>query len=125
MWGGDCGTCGKRPLCCRFVQDADSYAVLGVRTVLFAGTPGPFYDDTTREFAKEVLSGFDLVVNREPTSSENLKKWDFELAKVRDFACPAFLYQSESETVVSRIIKDENIFQRDHRKIVGFYNRRI
>lgn len=119
MWGDNAEHVGKD----RFAVDLykmRTAQLLGVRTVLFAGTPGPFYDDTTREFAKKVLSGFDLVVNREPTSSANLKKWDFEMAKVRDFACPAFLYQSESETVVSKIIRDENIFQRDHRKIVGF-----
>lgn len=91
MWGDNAEHVGKD----RFEVDLykmRTAQLLGVKTVLFAGTPGPFYTCKNIDFAKEVYSHFDLIINREPTSTQNLKKWNFESENVKDFACPAFLY---------------------------------
>ena len=94
MWGDNAEHVGKS----RFFVDLlkmRTAQMLGAKTVLFAGTPGPFTDDKTREFAKEVYRNFDLVINREPMSTNNMKKWGFTSKCVKDFACPAFLYTPE------------------------------
>lgn len=120
MWGDNAEHVGKN----RFEVDLykmRTAQLLGVKTVLFAGTPGPFYNCQDIDFAKEVYGHFDLVVNREPTSTENLKKWNFKSEYVKDFACPAFLYEpnptEEEEAVINRIFKEEAC---DNKKNVGF-----
>lgn len=94
--------------------------LLGVKTVLFAGTPGPFSDDDTREFAKEVCGYFDLIVNREPNSSQNLIKWNFPMEKVEDFTCPAFLFEPAKKELVEQIIETEAIPVDSEKPLIGF-----
>ena len=119
MWGDNAEHVGKS----RFLVDLlkmRTAQLLGAKTVLFAGTPGPFTDDTTREFAKEVYQNFDLVINREPTSTKNMKEWGFHAKCVKDFACPAFLYTPLlSETEQLKLNKLMNSL-RTGKKIVGF-----
>ena len=119
MWGDNAEHVGHD----RFLVDLfkmRTVQLLGVKTVLFAGTPGPFSDNKTINFAKEVGSSFDLIVNREPTSSNNLKKWGFDMKNVKEFACPAFLYQPQLTELETYKIKKmvENI--RDGRMLAGF-----
>ena len=118
MWGDNAEHVGKS----RFYVDLLKMRVaqlLGIKTILFAGTPGPFTDKKTVEFAKEVYSGFDLVINREPTSTENMINWGFYSKNVKDFACPAFLYEpnldKNEESFVTNLFKLEN-----NKKNVGF-----
>ena len=119
MWGDNAEHVGHG----RFLVDLykmRTAQLLGVKTVLFAGTPGPFTDESTLEYAKEVYAGFDLVINREPTSTINLIKWDFMSSNVRDFACPAFLYdpiltESEKKGLEAMIPARETA-----EKLVGF-----
>lgn len=92
MWGDNAEHVGEK----RFLVDLlkmRTAQLLGVKTVLFAGTPGPFTDEDTIELAKEVFSHFDMVINREPTSTINIKKWGFPTENTKNFACPAFLYE--------------------------------
>lgn len=119
MWGDNAEHVGKN----RFAVDLykmRTAQLLGSRTVLFAGTPGPFYTCNDIEFAKEVYKNFSLVINREPTSTHNLKEWNFESDKVKDFACPAFLYKPElTQTEKYKLNK---LFESlgDNKKVVGF-----
>lgn len=112
MWGDNAEHVGKN----RFEVDLykmRTAQLLGTKTVLFAGTPGPFYACKNIDFAKEVYSHFDLVINREPTSTQNLKKWNFKSDYVKDFACPAFLYTpklSKEENDMINQLFDENCF---------------
>ena len=41
---------------------------------MIAGSPGPFQDERTKELAKEIYKNFVLVTNREPISTDLLKK---------------------------------------------------
>lgn len=119
MWGDNAEHVGKS----RFLVDLlkmRTVQLLGAKTVLFAGTPGPFTDETTREFAKEVYQNFDLVINREPTSTQNMKEWGFSSRCVKDFACPAFLYTPEL-TEEDQAKVDELIQKlKTGKKLVGF-----
>ncbi len=123
MWGDNAEHVGHN----RFLVDLykmRTAQLLGTKTVLYAVTPGPFssLDSETERLAKEVFANFDLVENREPTSTDNLKEWGFESGKVRDFACPAFLYKptlSEQERIC---LKEENpfLYENGKEKVCGF-----
>lgn len=119
MWGDNAEHVGRN----RFEVDLykmRTAQLLGAKTILFAGTPGPFYNCIDLAFAKEVYSHFDLVINREPTSTQNLKKWNFLSDHVKDFACPAFLYTpkltEEEKEEVEKIVKRIGI----GKKMIGF-----
>ncbi len=91
MWGDNAEHVGND----RFEVDLlkmRTAQLIGTKTALFAVTPGPFKNVKLIDFAKEVYQNFDLVVNREPISTANMKKWGFQSDRVKDYACPAFLY---------------------------------
>lgn len=124
MWGDNAEHVGHA----RFLVDLfkmRTAQLLGKKTVLFAGTPGPFSEEGTVDFAKRVYRGFDLVVNREPTSTANMERWGFVNTHVRDFACPAFLYtprlnekqKEEFHAVEEGICGTES---KESRKVIGF-----
>lgn len=120
MWGDNAEHVGHG----RFLVDLYKMGTaqcLGKKTVLFGGTPGPFTDPSTVEFAKKIFEHFDLVVNREPTSSHNIEKWGFSMKKVRDFACPAFLYvpqlDAEQQKEKNRVMAE---LKQGNKALVGF-----
>lgn len=121
MWGDNAEHVGAK----RFLVDLYKMRVaqlLGKKTVLFAVTPGPFYDNDTKAFAKEVFENFSMVENREPTSTANMIRWGFAVNNVGDFACPAFLYSpglsdDEKTNLASEL---PFVFGRTERKICGF-----
>ncbi len=86
---------------------------------MIAGSPGPFNDTKTIEFAREVFSNFDLVTNREPLSIKILEKFGFDVKNVKSLACPAFLFEAgKREDIAVLIKKIESI--KKHRPIAGF-----
>lgn len=88
-------------------------------TFLLAGSPGPFHDQRTKEFAKEVFRGFSAVTNREPISSKMLRKEGFYMSNVKNLACPAFLFEPAKGKYIDNLIKNENIIVED-KPTVGF-----
>lgn len=119
MWGDNAEHVGKD----RFEVDLfkmRTAQLLGIKTVLFAGTPGPFYTCKDLDFAKEVYSHFDLVINREPTSTQNLNKWNFKSDRVKDFACPAFLYAPKLTEEESDMIDHLLANNANEKIVVGF-----
>lgn len=119
MWGDNAEHVGHG----RFLVDLykmGTAQLLGKKTVLFGGTPGPFTEEETKIFAKKIFDRFDLVVNREPVSNLNLKEWGFSIEKVKDFACPAFIYQpklnEENKKKVDIILKEI----KNEKPLVGF-----
>lgn len=119
MWGDNAEHVGHG----RFLVDLlkmRTAQLLGVKTVLFGVTPGPFSDAQTIELARDVYENFDLIINREPTSTANLDKWGFHSAHVKDFACPAFLYTPElTETEAEDVQAFFSDFQGE-KKTAGF-----
>lgn len=118
MWGDNAEHVGRD----RFQVDLYKMRVaqiLGVKTVLFAVTPGPFENCRNIKFAQEVFSKFNLVINREDVSSLKMKKWGFESINEKNYACPAFLYEpqitSQDKNIIDRIFNEIG----DDKKIVG------
>jgi len=91
--------------------------LLGKKTAMLAGSPGPFKKHNNK-FTYEVFNHFDLVTNREPISTVYLKENEFDIANVKDLACPAFLFEPESEDNM-RYIFDENCMN-NYKPKVGF-----
>ena len=117
MWGDNAEHVGKS----RFYVDLLKLRVaqiMGVKTVLFAGTPGPFSDLKSLDLAKEVYENFELVINREPTSTQNMEKWGFRSKNVKDFACPAFLYEPEITEEEYNVTKE--LIIKNNKKNIGF-----
>ena len=121
MWGDNAEHVGHD----RFLVDLykmRAAQLMGKKTVLFAVTPGPFHDNSTKTFAQEVFSGFSLVENREPTSTQNMEDWGFDISKVMDFACPAFLYTPSLPAEELALLKSDNpiLYTERNKPICGF-----
>lgn len=91
--------------------------LLHKKTVMLAGSPGPFSEPKNIDFAKEVFLHFDLVTNRERLSREVLKRHHFKLDHVHDLACPAFLFVPRPD--IDQVLQAENLINRE-KLVVGF-----
>lgn len=119
MWGDNAEHVGAN----RFLVDLlkmRTAQLLGKKTILFAGTPGPFSEKLTTDFAKEVFKNFDLVPNREIKATENLLKWNFDIHNVKNYACPAFLFEAASQDDIKSILFAEKICPKTDKPIIGF-----
>ncbi len=95
--------------------------LLGKKTVMIAGSPGPFSNSQLKEFAKEVYRNFDLVTNREPLSTNLLEQDGFECSNTLTLACPAFLFQAgEHAEVMDAISNALQLEPGSNRPVVGF-----
>lgn len=77
--------------------------LLGIKTAMIAGSPGPFNTQKNLDFTREVFENFDLVTNRETYSRKILEQLDFNLAKLKDLSCPSFLFEAEKDLELKRI----------------------
>ncbi|WP_312287050.1 polysaccharide pyruvyl transferase family protein [Terrisporobacter sp.] len=83
--------------------------LFGKKTILFAGSQGPFEDELTRDFAQIVYENYTAVLAREPQAIENVKKYGFDTKNTKLFACPAFLFEPVSKDKVTEILDIEKI----------------
>lgn len=102
IWGDNADFLGKNRFLVGLYKDRVAQ-LLGKKTVMLAGSPGPFSSDKKLEFAKEVFSNFDLVTNREAYSREILEKFDFDLSNLYDLSCPAFLFEPKVDINLQEI----------------------
>ena len=118
IWGDNANLIGKNRFFVGLIKDRVA-PLLGKPTAMISGSPGPFNDTKTIEFAREVFSNFDLVTNREPLSIKILEKFGFDVKNVKSLACPAFLFEAgKREDIAVLIKKIESI--KKHRPIAGF-----
>jgi colanic acid/amylovoran biosynthesis protein len=95
--------------------------LLGKKTVMLAGSPGPFANSELKEMAKEVYAGFDLVTNREPLSTRLLEDEGFDCSNTLTLACPAFLFEPAQQNSVKEIVQAVCDFGSSKSKpVVGF-----
>jgi len=93
--------------------------ILEKPTVILAGSPGPFKKRWRRWLAKLVMNHMDLITNREPLSTELLKKMGVRDNKMFTTACPAFLFKPKSKDEVWSILQKENIISGNGQPLVG------
>lgn len=112
IWGDNADFLGEDRFYVGLCKDRVAQ-LMGAKTVMIAGSPGPFNNEKNIDFAKEVYSNFDLVTNREPISTKLLQDNGFDISKTHSLACPAFLFEpaeiSEIEKLpqISELIKSE------------------
>ena len=92
---------------------------LGKKTVMLAGSPGPFNDSRTKSLAKIVYEGFTLVTNRDSISSSILEINGFDLSKTRVLPCPSFLFEPAKIDVFKEVFEKEAI-NLEKKYVIGF-----
>lgn len=118
IWGDNANLLGENRFFIGLCKDYVAQ-LLGKRTVMLAGSPGPFTDERTKIFAKEVFANFDLVTNREKKSRLILENEGFRTDHVVDLACPAFLFEPIGEAEAKILLHREGLIKND-KPLVGF-----
>lgn len=108
IWGDNANFVGPNRFLVGLLKNRTAQ-LLGRPTAMIAGSPGPFDDATTRHFAREVFSSFDLVTNREAISIDVLSEHGFDVSNVESYACPAFLYSGVSDEELASALIRENL----------------
>jgi len=119
MWGDNADFVGENRFLIGLCKDRVAQ-LLGKPTVMLAGSPGPFKNQKTKEFAKEVFENFALVTNREPISTRLLEEEGFDISRVVNLACPAFLFEPTETRKSKDILAKEGIIDNTEGPIVGF-----
>jgi colanic acid/amylovoran biosynthesis protein len=117
IWGDNADFLGEDRFLIGLIKDRVSQ-LLGKKTVMLAGSPGPFKNQTIKNFAKEVYENFDLITNREPLSVGLMETEGFDISKTRSLACPAFLFEPETGVEVKSLLEKEGL--NSNKKKVGF-----
>lgn len=102
IWGDNADFLGKNRFLVGLYKDRIAQ-LLGKKTVMMAGSPGPFSPGKNLDFAKEVFENFDLVTNRERYSREVLEENGFNLTNLKDLSCPSFLFEPKNDLNISEI----------------------
>jgi len=118
IWGDNADLVGKDRFLVGLIKDRVAQ-LLKKKTIMLAGSPGPFNDEKTKKFAKEVYRHFDLVTNRESISTELLEKEGFDISKTKNLACPSFLFEISHKNNAIKILKRACLIN-DGIPIVGF-----
>lgn len=118
IWGDNADFLGEDRFLVGLIKDrvAQIYAK---KTVMIAGSPGPFKKTQHMNFAKEVYKNFDLVTNREFLSKGLLEEYGFDTSRTLSFACPAFQFEPASKEKLHGYIEIEKIMSKT-RQSVGF-----
>lgn len=108
IWGDNADFLGPDRFLVGLCKDRVSQ-LLSRPTFMLAGSPGPFENQKTVEFAKEVYQNFTLVTNREPVSKDLLNGYGFNTSKTDSLACPSFLFESDPDFKYQSFMEDEGI----------------
>jgi len=118
IWGDNANFLGKDRFEVGLLKDMVAQK-LGKPTFLLAGSPGPFNDGRTEIIAKEVFKDFTLITNREPISTELLKQNGFDVTRVKDLACPAFLFEPAKGAKINKLLDKEGLLDKE-KPSIGF-----
>jgi colanic acid/amylovoran biosynthesis protein len=118
MWGYHADLVGKNRFLVGLIKDRVAQ-LLNKPVVLLAGSQGPFTNEDTKGFAKQVFEDFALVANREGETTDLLVKEGFNIKNLRYYACPAFLFEPKPDNEMSEIYIKERIID-NRKKTFGF-----
>lgn len=108
IWGDNADFLGVNRFLVGLIKDRVPQ-LLGKKTVMLAGSPGPFKNQKIKEFAKEVYENFDLVTNRESISIGLMQKDGFDVSKTKSLACPAFMFEPAKGKKIDELIEKEGL----------------
>ena len=118
MWGYHADLVGKDRFLVGLIKDRVAQ-LLGKPTAMLAGSQGRFPDPNIKKFAKEVFENFVIVCNREAETGKLLIKDGFDISNLKNYACPAFLFESKKDEEMIEIYKKEGLAYKNRKK-VGF-----
>lgn len=118
IWGQNADLVGKNRFMVGLLKDRIAQ-LFGKPTVMLAGSPGPFTEDETLPFAREVFANFKFVTNREPISKEVLDSFGFDTSRVYSLACPAFIFEPDSQESIKPLLKG-TILENKRKPVIGF-----
>lgn len=118
MWGNNADFLGDDRFYVGLCKDRVAQ-IFAPKTVMLAGSPGPFNNNKNLEFAKEVYANFDLVANRDYISVNLLKNYGFDTSKTYSLACPAFVFKPVNIKKIQNLPQVSDIIKSDRPKI-GF-----
>ena len=118
IWGDNADFLGKDRFYVGLCKDRVAQ-LIAPKTVMLAGSPGPFDNKENLEFAKEVYSNFDLVTNREFISINLLNEYGFDTSKTYSLACPAFRFEPANIEEIINLPQVSDILNSNRPKI-GF-----
>lgn len=120
IWGDNANFLGDARFEVGLIKDQIAQ-LMGKKTVMLAGSPGPFGDLELKSLAQDVYKNFDLVTNREPLSTELLEREGFDCSNTLTLACPAFLFKPTYNDRVEKIVNKIKSFEgRQQKPVVGF-----
>lgn len=118
IWGQNADLVGKNRFLVGLLKDRTAQ-LLGKPTAMLAGSPGPFTNDETLPFAREVFASFKFVTNREPISKDVLDSFGFDTSRVYSLACPAFVFEPDSQESIKPLLRG-SILENKRKPVVGF-----
>lgn len=118
IWGDNADFLGDDRFYVGLVKDRVAQ-IFAKKTVMIAGSPGPFSEGKNLEFAREVFENFDLVTNRESISKGLLESYGFNISNTHSLTCPAFRFEPTLLENIKGFNKIDKILSND-RKSIGF-----
>lgn len=118
IWGDNADFLGDDRFVVGLIKDRVAQ-IFAKKTVMIAGSPGPFSEGKNLEFAKEVYMNFDLVTNRESISKSLLESYGFDTSKTYSLACPAFRFEPAPISKIESLDKVSKI-RNNERNSIGF-----
>lgn len=118
IWGKNADLLGNNRFLVGLLKDRVAQ-LFKKATAMIAGSPGPFNNDETLDFAKVVYKNFKIVTNREEVSKTILENFGFDTSKTLSCACPAFEFESESKENIKTLIRDSPLHHKS-KPVIGF-----
>lgn len=118
IWGMNADFVGKDRFLVGLLKDRTAQ-LLGKKVVMLAGSPGPFKRDAILPFAREVFEHFYYVSNREAISREVLTEYGFDVERVVNAACPAFLFEPCPQKDILPYLKGTPL-ENKNKPVIGF-----
>jgi len=116
MWGYHADLVGRDRFLVGLIKDRIPQ-LLGISTVMLAGSQGRFPDSQIKEFAKEVFKNFQLIANREAETRKLLIEDGFDVSNLKDFACPSFLFEPKPDDEMQNIFEKERLNNSEGKKV--------
>lgn len=93
--------------------------VLGKSVAMLIGSPGPFKKKWRQILGRFILNKVDLITNREPISTELMRKYGISNPNMFSTACPGFLFEAPDKKEILPILKNEDIIFEDNKPLIG------
>jgi len=106
----------------KFLEDCAEISIakiLGKPVAMLIGSPGPFKRKWRQILGKFILNRVDLITNREPISTELMRKYGVLNPNMFSTACPGFLFKTPDKNVAVSILKNEGLVFNDNKHLMG------